>query len=162
MKEQILELRQQGKTYKEIQQILNCSKSTISYYCNVNQKEKVKQRTTKYRKTSLKAILNRKISEFCCLPKCTRGKNKLREKPTFNYQDVINKFGKTPTCYLTGEKIDLYDKSSYHLDHIIPRSRGGKNTLDNLGLATKIANETKNDRTLEELKNLCEVILKNI
>ena len=29
MKEKILQLREEGKTYKQIQEILNCSKSTI-------------------------------------------------------------------------------------------------------------------------------------
>ena len=33
MKEQILNLRKEGKSYNEIKKILNCSKSTISYYC---------------------------------------------------------------------------------------------------------------------------------
>lgn len=33
MKEKIIKLRKDGKTYNEIQEILKCSKSTISYYC---------------------------------------------------------------------------------------------------------------------------------
>lgn len=33
MKEQILRLRSEGKTYNEIKVILNCAKSTISYHC---------------------------------------------------------------------------------------------------------------------------------
>lgn len=32
-KEEILELRKNGKTYNEIVEILKCSKSTVSYYC---------------------------------------------------------------------------------------------------------------------------------
>ena len=40
MKEQILKLRGEGKTYKEITEILGCGKSTIAYYCGENQKEK--------------------------------------------------------------------------------------------------------------------------
>jgi hypothetical protein len=39
LKEQILKLRIDGKTYNEIRTILNCSKATISYHCkrhNVN------------------------------------------------------------------------------------------------------------------------------
>ena len=34
LKKKVLQLRAEGKTYKQIQQKLNCSKSTISYYCN--------------------------------------------------------------------------------------------------------------------------------
>ena len=44
MKEKILQLRNEGKTYKQIQEILKCSKSTISYHCGVGQKEKTKIR----------------------------------------------------------------------------------------------------------------------
>ena len=33
MKEEILRLRQEGKTYTQIQDILGCSKGTISYHC---------------------------------------------------------------------------------------------------------------------------------
>ena len=39
MKEKILRLRSEGKTYSEIQKELNCAKSTISYHCSVNGKE---------------------------------------------------------------------------------------------------------------------------
>lgn len=34
MKDEILKLRDEGKTYDEITKILGCSKSTISYHCN--------------------------------------------------------------------------------------------------------------------------------
>lgn len=36
MKEDILRLKKEGKTYNEIKQILGCSISTISYHCNNN------------------------------------------------------------------------------------------------------------------------------
>lgn len=35
-KERILELRREGKTYKEISEELNCAQSTISYHCKLN------------------------------------------------------------------------------------------------------------------------------
>lgn len=43
MKEEILKLREEGKTYNEIKLILGCSKGTISYYCGNGQKEKTKK-----------------------------------------------------------------------------------------------------------------------
>lgn len=49
LKEQILNLRKQGKSYNQIQIILNCSKGSISYYCGERQKEKNKLRTRKRR-----------------------------------------------------------------------------------------------------------------
>lgn len=42
MKEEILKLRSEGKTYNEIKEILGCSKGTISYHCGFGQKEKSK------------------------------------------------------------------------------------------------------------------------
>lgn len=36
LKEKILELRENGKNYNEICQILNCSKGSVSYHCNNN------------------------------------------------------------------------------------------------------------------------------
>ena len=36
MKDKILELKNQGKSHKEISILLNCAKSTVSYHCNRN------------------------------------------------------------------------------------------------------------------------------
>lgn len=49
MKEQILQLRSEGKTYTQIQEILNCSRGTISYHCGIGQIDK----------TNLRRFLNR-------------------------------------------------------------------------------------------------------
>lgn len=43
-KENILRLRAEGKSYREIQKILNCSKGTIAYHLGNGQKEKTFQR----------------------------------------------------------------------------------------------------------------------
>lgn len=48
MKEQILKLRKEGKTYKEIVEELNCAKSTVSYHCGKGQKEKQQLRNSIY------------------------------------------------------------------------------------------------------------------
>lgn len=47
MKEQILKLREEGKTYNQIQKELKCSKGTISYHCGKEQKQKSNLRTKK-------------------------------------------------------------------------------------------------------------------
>ena len=47
LKNSILKLRSEGKTYKQICEILNCSKSTVSYYCDPYGSEKVKKRKEK-------------------------------------------------------------------------------------------------------------------
>lgn len=43
MKDQILKLRHEGKTYNEIATILSCNKSLVSYYCNPNTKEVIRK-----------------------------------------------------------------------------------------------------------------------
>ena len=170
MKESILKLREEGKTYNEIKKLLNCSKSTISYYCGDDQKEKTKNRTKKRRENILltkierfKYRKNRGLKEgvrkFNKRDNKTKGKINKEIKETFNVDDVINKFGIDTICYLSGEKINLYE-DDYNLDHIIPSSRCGKNSLDNLGILHKIVNMMKSDLTPEELIDWCIKILK--
>jgi 5-methylcytosine-specific restriction endonuclease McrA len=183
MREKILELRNQGKSYNQISEILGCSKSTISYYCGDNQKEKVRERTNKLRS---KNPLIQKVDNFKSRIK-TIGKldinedkeeryvkesirkfqtrdypnekryNKLKTK-TFNFEDVIEKFGVDTKCYLSGEPINLY-KNNYNLDHIIPVSKNGDNSINNLGITHEVVNRMKSDLTPEELMEWCIKIL---
>lgn len=174
LSEAIIRLRNEEKTYNEIADELGCSKSTISYHLGEGQKEKNKERQEKRRKKipfaqkiegfkARKGIRNKahhfqirnnsedKLSKF----------SKMSESNLeFTYHDVLAKIGKNPTCYISGDSIDLSEPSTYHFDHIIPSSKGGDNSLENLGIATKQANSMKHDLTLEEFLNKCEQILK--
>ena len=78
---------------------------------------------------------------------------------TFKPQDLMDKIGDNPICYLSGRKIDLMDGKSYHLDHIIPKNRDGQNTLDNCNIACREANQAKGNLLYEELIVLCKEIL---
>ena len=51
------------------------------------------------------------------------------------------------TCQYTGKKLSTREAT---LDHIIPRSRGGKNTWENLVLCDPTVNRQKDNRTPEE------------
>lgn len=42
-----IDLRKQGLSFKEIADLLNCSKSTVSYHCKKQTREKVKKRSEK-------------------------------------------------------------------------------------------------------------------
>lgn len=183
LSENIFRLRSEGKTYKEIQDALGCSKGTISYHLGEGQKAKFKARRDKDRAT-LAGSITKKIYAFekeTVLPqKRTPPKRNLSNSQsfsnkigdfskqsrrvverTFTYQDVIEKFSSNPVCYLTGDEIDINSPRSYHFDHIYPRSRGGTNTLDNLGLTTSEANKLKGNLTVEELLDLCEKVLRH-
>jgi hypothetical protein len=72
MKEQILKLRSEGKTYREIKQLLKCSRSLISYYVSPNGKTKNLQRqtTNRFRKRQeYKNLLGGKC-QICGYNKC--------------------------------------------------------------------------------------------
>lgn len=185
LKDQILSLRQLGKTYDEIRNELGCSKGTIAYHLGDGQKDKTYNRRKLSR--SKQHPFNRKLEAFFnkpirSLPKPLLHKHKkliqlkidkfhysynnkglrtMYNKPSFTIQDVIDKFGSNPRCYLTGQPIDIYKPRTYHFDHIIPASRGGQNTLDNLALVTKEANLAKGAMTNEEFIALCKSVIKH-
>jgi len=79
---------------------------------------------------------------------------------TFKAKDLLAKIGDNPICYLTGRPIDLSDGRSYHLDHIVPISKGGDNTLDNCNIACKEANQAKHNLSKDEFIKLCQEVLK--
>ena len=120
---------------------------------------KYKNSKTKKRISTFKQILLTKIYSF---HNHRRNKKMSKNDLNFTLEDVLNKIGEEPKCYLTGVPIDLEDTKSYQLDHIIPVSRGGTNTLDNLEIATKKANQAKADMTLDEFKNLCQLVVNKL
>ncbi len=175
LKEKIIEARSQGLTYDEISAKLDCSKSTISYHLSSEQKEKTLQRKRESRKIAHPYC--KKIDFFLYHGRTTKTKEALKTKAkllldsktrqfqrtqdmkTFTTQDVLDKFGENPRCYLTGRLIDIYDTSSYHFDHIVPVSRGGSSSIDNLGICVKDANKAKGDMMLEDFYKLCESVI---
>jgi predicted transcriptional regulator len=178
MKEKILELRKSGLAYSKIAEILNCTKSLVCYYCGKNQKNKSKNRQTKRRKNvhpyqlKLEAFINKKKSDknknyntskkhpfIRKLSKFITKGNKMNIK--YNIDDVINKFTNTPKCYLTGDPININEPYKYHFDHKTPSSKGGDNSLENMGICTKEANMAKNDMTEQEFLELCKKVLIN-
>jgi hypothetical protein len=170
MKNKILELRAQGQSYRKIQEILGCSKATISYHCGAGQKDKNKKRLKKFReknplarkidhfKADDKSMLHNRVSNFHRLgPR----KNSTYQKRNFHYKDVVEKFGIETKCYLTGRYVNLLDASTYELDHMIPRSKGGLNILDNCGISCPEANQAKRNMNVAEFLKLCEEVLSN-
>lgn len=174
MKEQILKLRKEGKSYRQIQKQLGCSTSTISYHCGKGQKEKTKNRQLK-RRGDVKSRLKKRLSVFKSrsMKMKVRDFKRVRELTgnfkigggklldAFTVDEVINKIIDNPICYLTGDIIDLKLTSSYSFDHIVPVSRGGSSKISNLGLCTKDVNMSKHKLTVEEYITLCKKVLIN-
>jgi hypothetical protein len=184
LQKNIIKLRNDGKTYTQICNELGCSKSIVCYHLGKNQKENhlkrqrknrskehpylsklynfiyIKQKSikTKNQKSTYKQRLLTKIYAF---HNSKRNKQVSKDQLNFTIDDILNKLGKNPKCYLTGVDIDINDTKSYNFDHIIPVSRGGTNTLDNLGICTKQANQAKNNMTPDEFINLCKLVVSN-
>lgn len=178
LKEQILILRSDNKSYNEIAKILRCSKSIVGYYCNDITNSKQRKSTSLWRNT-LKGRIKSRLCTFCArishggrrISNRTwrkrlrryiehfqnRGMKSLNKIKTL---DIINKFGTKTKCYLTGTPIDL-EKDNYCFDHIVPVSKGGTNDLSNLGITIPIANYSKSDLTVEEYLELCKKVLEH-
>lgn len=161
MKDEILLLRSQKKTYLQIATILGCAKSTVAYHCSAEQKRKTARRVEKYRKDKLKTKYSTfKYDVRGVNNKFTGFKRKATGDCDFSLEDVKLLIEVTDKCYLCGNYIDYQDPSSFHFDHVIPTSRGGLNTLSNLKIACKECNFAKRDIPLDQFLLLCERITK--
>ena len=61
-------------------------------------------------------------------------------------------------CWYCGLDIKFKHK---HIDHIVPRSRGGYDELENFALACQYCNLAKKDRSLEEFIEWLNAIKRN-
>ena len=170
-RDKIIELRAQGKSYREIQQELGCSKGTIAYHCGPGQKQKTRERNQQAHPFTAKSWRFQQKSKRQSSKRPPLQSIRVRvwkkvyffqgevQPMQFTVDDVIKKFGETPTCYLTGQSIDIWQPSTYEFDHIIPRTRGGTNDFDNLGICLKSANRAKCNMTPDEFVNLCRQVV---
>ena len=81
-------------------------------------------------------------------------KIKLMYKGTRWLKNEIKKRDKY-RCYICGR---LLDDKEVTLDHIIPKSRGGKDTFDNLATCCFECNNLKADMSLEEFEFFIELL----
>jgi CRISPR/Cas system Type II protein with McrA/HNH and RuvC-like nuclease domain len=155
MKEKILELREKGYSYQMIAKELGCSKSTISYHLGDNQKKMAYQRVKKQR------ILNPWLKKQENFLDRFKNENVTYNSKYFDRKKIKDYLDSVDKCYLTGRKIDTLDVTTYEFDHIIPLSKGGTSSFENLGITRPEANRAKYDLSVEEFIELCKDVLIN-
>ena len=64
-KDQILELKAKGYSYREIQKIVGCSKGTIAYHIGIGQKDKTRNRTNECRTKIIRFLQEYKANKVC-------------------------------------------------------------------------------------------------
>lgn len=181
LKDDILKLRSEGYSHRQIAKLLNCNRGLVSYHCGNGVKNRINEKRKNYHKNHIsnthpykqkywnfvlqkQKIQNTEFQQYTFKKICSqklkifneRG-NMSENKPTL--EEVMNFLGDSPVCYLTGTPIDPMKSSTYSFDHKIPVSRGGSNSLDNLGICTKQANQCKSNMTPEELIEFCKSVL---
>ena len=169
-KPQILKLRSEGYTYIQIAEKVGCAYSTVSYYLSGTVRENARKRSIKNKKhwkerskgrppDPLTVAIQQKLQNFNC---DNRSGSTKKSYPTqISTRELRERLLASPVCYLTGKHIDLLDKSTWSLDHIIPRSKGGINSKENMGLVCSSANRCKHDLYLEDFLTLCKTVLEN-
>ena len=74
-----------------------------------------------------------------------------------NRRDIYNRFD--GHCAYCGKKIEFDDMT---IDHILPQSKGGKDTVENTIPSCQLCNNQKADRSVEEFRefisNLTDVL----
>ncbi len=145
-------LIKQGKTRNEVAAILGITICQVDYNRMSNARRITRAEYHDCVNRNYKAHpyfhLKRKVWAF----------QQVELKESFTYQDVLDKFGMEPVCYLTGRKIDYNRPETYQLDHVIPRKLKGGNTLDNLELICPWANQMKRHYPLADFLQICREI----
>lgn len=192
LKEKILELKEKGLGQSEIALKLGCAKSTVCWHFDPNkQLKKAQERKKKIPDYEIKNCRNIsrffcsktenkqkiKIKDLTFKEAHATNRNRLKnfskhyksytmEQKT-KIKSVKQKYGITEsnttfTCIYTGKILDWTRPEEYQYDHIVPRSRGGENTLENLQIISKEANQAKGDMTHEEFVNFIKLVNSNL
>lgn len=72
---------------------------------------------------------------------------------------IFNYIKENPYCYISGEKIDVYNLDSWVFDHYIPVSNGGRGELSNLKISSPKYNRMKSNILFNQFIKMCAKVL---
>jgi 5-methylcytosine-specific restriction endonuclease McrA len=164
IEEQIKNLKSQNFNYRQIANKVGCSIGIVHQVLkgsHIPFEYKQKKARKKYVRAyepnpSARRIVSLKIGNFKGRKK---GGNVGQKTNDFTLQDVLNKIGGSPVCYLSGRPLDLTNRRSFVFDHVTPVDRNGDNSLNNLNIAHPDANRAKNNLLNDEFIQLCKDVL---
>lgn len=156
LRDQIIELKSQGLSVKSIAEKLGCTKTNIYYHITPGERERVLVFQRIQRKRNHVILEKRMRQRYENVIKRFRGR---KEEPNTvcSYAEFL-KLSKSKVCNISGRPVDILSPDC-HVDHLIPVSKGGNHSIDNLQLVCKEANMAKYDLSMEELLLLCTDIL---
>ena len=146
--------------YKRIAKEVGCSPNTVKFHLSDKAKEDGRRRSRKAKFAKKLGRFRHRLRERKKNFDRVEGSDrKSKAAKTFSPKQLLKHIGDNPVCYLTGESIDLKKYDTYEFDHIIPVSKGGKNTLRNFGLAAKGVNQAKGNLSVKDFVAMCRKVV---
>lgn len=115
-------------------------------------KQNTKTRNRKLKNTNVFV----KISKRLQINVKKRGYDPLDEIPPIRFWGIAKR--QKLRCAISGIKLT---KDNISVDHIVPLSKGGKNTFENIQFVERHINVMKNDRPMEQFLFYCREVAKN-
>ncbi len=157
----IQQMRSEGHGSRSISKALSISRSTVVYWLDPKEfnRKAIERRRRRFNRSPLLGKMRTYKDRKSLVVKARDFQRRISGRTmtsktsveSFSLDNVLEKIGPTPKCYLTGSPIDIGRPETYSFDHVVPASKGGDNSLANLGLLRADINLIKSDKTVEEL-----------
>lgn len=144
MDEEIIELYNRGLSVRHISERVGLSQTSV--YDKISGYSK-----------SIKGVIKKKIKKFRTGHKTNRADYTV----PLDIERATKKILSTSKCYLSGRPIDISDTRQWSLDHRNPKSRGGTNSINNMGVSSSIVNRSKQDMNVLEFIEMCIDVARN-
>ncbi len=119
---------------------------------------KVWRENNKEHSARYKVEYRRKNKEATCRRGKARDANTKAKKHNvssrLSHKDIIKLMENNPMAcnYCNCDLSDREDNGMWQIDHVVPMSSGGPNTLDNIVICCKVCNRKKNNQPVEKFR----------